>query len=143
MVGTYTIFSSPLIKELPFSFSGQEKTYNINRANWPRFPKICLLGKWLYIHPSQHIYTPNTLFNVKSGNAITICKICSKLTIPHQNNVNYVFLVSLLLTMNRFHTLLWCFHCWLWTNKCWVGHSINVLMKNWRNLLSMMLKTSA
>ena len=25
---------------------------------------------------------------------------------------------SLLLTLNRLHTLFWCFFCWLWTNKC-------------------------
>ena len=29
-------------------------------------------------------------------------------------NVTYkVVLVSLLLTLNRYHTLFWCFHCWL------------------------------
>ena len=27
------------------------------------------------------------------------------------------FLVPLLLTMNRFHTLFWCRRCWLWTSK--------------------------
>ena len=27
-------------------------------------------------------------------------------------------LVSLSLTLNRFHTLFWCFHYWLWTVKC-------------------------
>ena len=47
----------------------------------------------------------------------------------HQNNVwnmfdvNDVVLVLLLLTLNRFHTLFWCFHCWLWTNKCRLGSS--------------------
>ena len=28
-----------------------------------------------------------------------------------------VFLVSLLLTLDRFHTLFWCFHYWLWISK--------------------------
>ena len=28
-----------------------------------------------------------------------------------------VVLVSLVLTLNRFHTLFWCFHCWLRTSK--------------------------
>ena len=28
------------------------------------------------------------------------------------------FLRSLLLTLNLFHTLFWCFHIWLWKNKC-------------------------
>ena len=25
------------------------------------------------------------------------------------------------LTLNRFHTLFWCFHCWLWLSKCRLG----------------------
>ena len=29
-----------------------------------------------------------------------------------------VVLLSLLLTLNRLHTLFWCFHCWVWTSKC-------------------------
>ena len=28
------------------------------------------------------------------------------------------FLRSLLLTLNLFHTLFWCFHIWLWKNEC-------------------------
>ena len=28
---------------------------------------------------------------------------------------------SLLLILNKFYTLFWCFHCWLWTSKCWLG----------------------
>ena len=31
-----------------------------------------------------------------------------------------------LLTLNRFHTLFWCFHCWLWTSKCPLGRSCTV-----------------
>ena len=30
-------------------------------------------------------------------------------------------LLSLLLTLNRFHRLLWCFHYWLWTYICQLG----------------------
>ena len=26
--------------------------------------------------------------------------------------------MCLLLPLNKFHTLFWCFHCWLWTSKC-------------------------
>ena len=37
----------------------------------------------------------------------------------HQNDV--VVLVSLLLTLNRFRILFWCFHCWHWTSKCRLG----------------------
>ena len=29
----------------------------------------------------------------------------------HQNDANEIVLVSLLLTLNRFHTFFWCFHC--------------------------------
>ena len=35
----------------------------------------------------------------------------------NNKNVNDVELVSLLLTLSRFHILLWCFHCWFWTGK--------------------------
>ena len=30
-------------------------------------------------------------------------------------------MVSLLLTLNRFHTMFWCFHCLLWTYRCRQG----------------------
>ena len=33
-----------------------------------------------------------------------------------QNDTDVV-LVSLLLTLNRFHNLFWCLYCWLWTGK--------------------------
>ena len=35
----------------------------------------------------------------------------------HQNDVIAVVLASLLLILNKFHTLFWCLHCWLWTSK--------------------------
>ena len=41
----------------------------------------------------------------------------------HQNEVNNVILVSLLLTWNIFGSLFWCLHCWLWTSKYWTGPS--------------------
>ena len=31
-----------------------------------------------------------------------------------------IVLMSLLLTLNRFRTLFWCFHCWRWTIKQWL-----------------------
>ena len=37
--------------------------------------------------------------------------LCSKLTKKHQNNANGVVLVSLLLTLNIFQTLFYCFYC--------------------------------
>ena len=39
----------------------------------------------------------------------------------YQNDVNNVILMSLLLTLNKFHKLFWCFHCWLWSSKCQLG----------------------
>ena len=49
--------------------------------------------------------------------------------------------LSLLLTLNRFHKWFWCFHCWLWTiNKSWatsredLHHSaIPTSLKYWLN----------
>ena len=72
------------------------------------------------------------LFKVKKRNTRTMSeiglklkknrfKICSKLTIKHQNDVNNVVLVTLLVPLNRFHTLLWCFYYSLWTSKCRLG----------------------
>ena len=48
------------------------------------------------------------------------CKIYSKLTKRHQNNVNDLVLVSLLLTLNAFCTL-WRPHSRHQTNKCLPG----------------------
>ena len=45
------------------------------------------------------------LLKVNNGNTRTRCEICSHLTIRHQNDANSVLLVSLLLTLNIFHTL--------------------------------------
>ena len=39
----------------------------------------------------------------------------------NQNHINNVVRVSLLLTLNKFHTFFWCCHGQLWTSKCWVG----------------------
>ena len=37
-----------------------------------------------------------------------------------------VMLHLLLLTLNLFHKLLWCFHCGVWTNKCHLGWRVFV-----------------
>ena len=65
-----------------------------------------------------------------------MCKICSKLTMKTpewlnvQKNVNDVFLVSLMLTLNRFHILIWFFHCWLWASKYLLGYTF---LTSWYN----------
>ena len=40
---------------------------------------------------------------------------------PSTTFAKKVVLVSLLLTLNRFHTLFWFFYCLLWTSKCRLG----------------------
>ena len=44
------------------------------------------------------------LYKVNDRSTGKRCEICSKLTIKHQNEVNDVVLVFLLLTLNTFHT---------------------------------------
>ena len=57
-------------------------------------------------------------FKVNNRNTRTMCEIGSDLTIKTPKRRHDVVLVSLLLTLNKFHTLLWCSYCWLWANKC-------------------------
>ena len=61
------------------------------------------------------------LFKVSNGNTRTMCEICSKLTIKTRHRCHWRRLMYSLLTLNRFHVLLWCFHCWLWKSKCRQG----------------------
>ena len=49
------------------------------------------------------------LFKVTNGNTKTYREICSKLTIKPPEYVIDVILVSILLMLNRFQALLWCF----------------------------------
>ena len=53
--------------------------------------------------------------------ARNVRKICSTLVIKRPEWYQWCYFVSLLLTLNRFHTLFWCFHYWLWTSKCQLG----------------------
>ena len=50
-------------------------------------------------------------FKVSSGNTRILREISSKLKIKNPNNIMDAVQVSLLLTLTRFNTLLWCFHC--------------------------------
>ena len=47
--------------------------------------------------------------------------LCSKLTITPRQRRQWHVLVSLLLTLNRSHTLLLNSHCWLWVGKFRLG----------------------
>ena len=42
-----------------------------------------------------------------------------------------VFLVSLLLTLNRFYSVFCCFHCWLWISKCGLCLFEHIQYINW------------
>ena len=57
----------------------------------------------------KHLHNPggNYMFKVNNINSRISCKICSKLTkkTPEQRHWSGVVLVSLLLTLNTFHTL--------------------------------------
>ena len=63
------------------------------------------------------------LSKANNGNTKTLCKICPKLTMKgtYKNKIIKVLLLSLLLNLNRFHTLPWCFHCW---SKCRLGWTL-------------------
>ena len=52
-----------------------------------------------------------TTFKVNNGNTRNICEISSALTMKTVERVQGN--CSLLLTLNRFHTLFWCFRSWL------------------------------
>ena len=67
---------------------------------------------------SRHFLANIYSFKFNNRSIRKRCEICSKLTIKHQNNVNDAVLVFLLLTLNIFHTFLYCFFCWIWTSKC-------------------------
>ena len=70
---------------------------------------------WWCRDPLVGIY----LFKVNNRNTRIMCEICLKVTIkaPERRQWRHTGLVSLLLTLNRLHTLFWCCHCQLWTNK--------------------------
>ena len=61
-----------------------------------------------------------SLFKFNNRNTRTMCEICSKFIIKTTERCHDVFLLCLLLNLNRFHTLFWCFY-WLWTSKCRLG----------------------
>ena len=64
------------------------------------------------------------LFKVNNGNTGTMCEIYSKLTIKTSEWRHWRRSAVYLLTLNRFHTLFWCFHCWLWTSTQRLGRLI-------------------
>ena len=71
------------------------------------------INLWNQYVPSKQIHTRSSKINT-----IERCEIYSKLTIRHQIYVIDVALVSLLLTLNIFHTFFRCFPCWFWAANC-------------------------
>ena len=79
----------------------------------------------------------NYMLKVNNRNTRTRCQICSKSIIKKQNNVIDAVLVSLLLTLNIFNTMLWGFYCQLWNCNCWLSikHLWCNLVKGWRSYI--------
>ena len=84
----------------------------------------CLTGSY-YASDQNHLRLfPTGIYLLKVNNRNTRARfeICTKLTIKtperchsrRSDDVIYVVLVYLLLTLNIFHTLFWCFYCLLW-----------------------------
>ena len=61
------------------------------------------------------------------------CERCSKLTVETPEWRQWRLLVSLLLTLNIFHTIFLWFHCWNWTGKCLSAGSFSVSINLWAN----------
>ena len=61
------------------------------------------------------------LLKFNNGNIKKLYEICSKLTIKtperRQDALSWFRSGVFILTLNRFHTMFWCFNCWLWTSK--------------------------
>ena len=54
------------------------------------------------------------LFKINNGNTWTTCEVYSKLTVKTRERRHW--LVSLLLTLNRFYTFFRCSYWWIWTS---------------------------
>ena len=84
------------------------------------------------------------LLKVSKKNTRTLCQIYSKLTIKKPEQ----YLVLLLLTLNLFCTLLYCYYCWIRTNKYLRAWEIRVFDNEftsgpmeWGNLLGEMFSS--
>ena len=66
-----------------------------------------------------HFPAGNYMFKVNNRNARTRSETCSDLTKSPERHR----LVSLLLTLNRFYTIIRYFYCWLWTRKFRLGQN--------------------
>ena len=74
-----------------------------------------------YLFNLGHLFTARTATTCSRSTMDTLehcVKSIQSQQYKHQSDVAEVLLVSLLLTLNKFHTLFWCFLCWLWTSNC-------------------------
>ena len=64
----------------------------------------------------RQLLSPQPAFTWSKSTMVISSKCLESVQIEqwrHQNDVNHVFLMSLLLTLNVFHTFFWYFHCWV------------------------------
>ena len=64
-------------------------------------------------HPSRHLLVQKQQWK-HQNNVWNLFKVNNK-------DTRRLVLVSLLLSLNRIHTLFWCYHCWLWISNCRLG----------------------
>ena len=78
-----------------------------------------IINKALVFIVNKHINTLLTeVYDTFSGKIV----IWDILDIVALGQTWDVILVSLLLTLNRLHTMFWYFHCWFWTSKWRLGN---------------------
>ena len=60
------------------------------------------------------------LFKVTNKSIRPTCESCSKHSTLTLKTIARRHWCLLLLTLNRFRILFWCFHCWFRASKCWL-----------------------
>ena len=101
-------FSKILQNSFTFSNYMKRKSYKVTNDHKGTVMDSFLCKKFHRLCLTVSYPAGNYIFEVNNRNTRTRCEICSKLTIT---TVNGVVLVSLLFTLNIFHTLFWCFYC--------------------------------
>ena len=113
-----------------------QKRLYITRLNTSNMFKTVLFWLSFNVKTTRELILPKCIFQPPftcskltvqlqpcSQHQNNVWNLYSKLTVktPERRRVIDVGLVSLFLTLNRFHTLLWCFLCCLWTTKSQLG----------------------
>ena len=91
---------------------------------------VFTLSSWNYVYYYfHHLFIANCFFLINSQSTLTVkswwrrcwCMVSGVLGVDSQGIRKMaveVVLMSILLTLGVFHTLLWCLCCWIWTGKC-------------------------